>query len=61
MNGKEIKRLLEDKEMKQRDLATATGLSEATISNIINGKRAGNTKMLKSICKALGAKPEQIW
>ena len=61
MNGTEIKRLLKEKEMRQYELAAMTGLSEATISNIIHGKRDGSATMLKDICEALGVKPEQIW
>ena len=50
--GKAIKELRKEKGLSQSDLAQVTGITQAAISGIENGKRPG-VATLKKICDAL--------
>ena len=51
--GKRLKTLLEQKQMSQKDLATAVGCTEAAISHYIKGDRVPRASVLKKIAIAL--------
>jgi len=46
--------------MKQNELSLATGLSEATISKILSGKRHPSWRVAKNLARATGTDPK-IW
>jgi transcriptional regulator with XRE-family HTH domain len=46
---------------KQADLIRLTGLDPSTVSNILNGKRRVGPEACKSIARALGLPPEQVY
>lgn len=56
--GKEIKKKLADKEMRQVELAEQIGTSNIYLSRIIHGARSGR-KYLDSICSVLGIDPNR--
>lgn len=41
--------------MSQKELANISGLTEASISNYLNGKRSPNTKSINAINEAIGS------
>lgn len=55
--GARLRDALEQRGIKQRDLAIEIGLGENTISGILNGKQAPQTESLVRICKGLNVNP----
>lgn len=52
-----IKHIMIDKNMRQKDLCNATGLSKQAISNLLNNRTENITlDTLDKLCKALGCK-----
>ena len=51
--GERLLECLQQRGMKQRDLAEATGLTEVTVSRYITGQRRPNTKILARIANTL--------
>lgn len=51
--GKKILRIMKEKEMSQKQLATASGITEAAISKYISGEREPRITFLKRIADAL--------
>lgn len=56
---KAIKRMLDIKLLTQSDFAEKTGISRATISNILH-KGSCNVNTARKICEALGVDPTEI-
>ena len=52
--------LLQDARMTQRELADASGISEATISKYVNGQQMPQVKALVNICYALDIDIEEL-
>ena len=61
MIGENIKRLLNEKEMTQRQLAINSACTESAISKYIGGQREPNYETLKRITKALGVKADELF
>ncbi|GAB3046967.1 hypothetical protein GCM10027053_00910 [Intrasporangium mesophilum] len=53
--GKRIQAALERARMSQRELQNATGISQATVSRIVQGQRAATLPELIAISRATGA------
>ena len=51
--GANIRRIMRERGMTQRQLAKATGATEAKISNYVNGKRDMGIRSLMRICEVL--------
>lgn len=56
-----LKELMTEKNMKAVDLARATGLSEAAVSDYLKGKKEPRGKQSISIAKALGVSLDTLW
>ena len=61
MIGENIKRLLNEKGMTQRQLAINSACTESAISKYIGGQREPNFETLKRITKALGVKADELF
>lgn len=57
---RKIKELLKDRNMSQVALAYHAGITEQTLSNIMQGKREPNKKTLDAIAGALGVYPDYL-
>lgn len=57
----EVRQILAAKGLKQRDIARATGLTPAYISQIFSGKRFPRWPHLESIASAMGLVPEHLY
>lgn len=57
----QLKKLLFDRGMKAVDLARATGLSEAAISDYLKGKKEPRGKQSIAIAKALNVSLDTLW
>ena len=60
MIGNNIKRLIKEKGLTQRQLAVNSECTESAISRYINGKREPNFATLKGITKALGIEADEL-
>lgn len=58
--GVNLAELLEDAKMTQRDLADASGLSEAAVSNYIRGRQMPGVKAIVNIADALGCSTDNL-
>ena len=58
--GKAIEDLMIKNNLNQKELAKKTGLTEASISNYISGKRKPNNSSLSKIAKVLNTTSEKI-
>lgn len=53
--------LMKNRNMTGRELAKLTGISNSTISQVLNGRVVPTDEELEKICVALGVAPEQIY
>ncbi len=58
--GKAVKIALASAEMNQEELSKASGYSKSYISQVINGSRSMNIKMLQRFADAMGIKPSEL-
>ena len=58
--GKNLTEVLDSLGMIQRDLASLTGLTEACISQIVNGRREPNLSTVVKIMKVIPVKFERL-
>lgn len=59
-NGAEARRRLYLRGMQGTELAAAVGVSEASISSYLTGKRRPSPSVFLRICEALEAKPDDL-
>lgn len=59
--GLVIKQFRKSAKLNQADVSEATGLDQAAISRIENGKQGITDDQLVSLAKAVGAHPSEIW
>lgn len=58
--GRNLTMLLYDKRISQRELATATGVSEKTISKLVNGLQSVSVDTLASIAEYLDVPVDEL-
>ena len=58
--GRRLATLLERSRMTQRDLAAATGLTEAAVSRYVTGAREPRAITVAKIAKALDVSPQEL-
>ena len=58
--GKKILRIMKEKEMSQKQLIAASGITEAAISKYINGEREPRITFLKRIADALDVPADEF-
>lgn len=59
--GKNLKKLREERNWTQMDLAVVSGLNETQISKIENGEYGPNLNSLRLLCNALGVYPKELF
>ena len=60
-NGNKLRKLMEDKNITQKELQNRTGIDQGRISAIINNEDDIRESTLKRICEALECEAEDIW
>ena len=60
MIGRKIKYLLEEKGIKQKELAEKIGVHEVTVSRYINGNHTPPAEIIKKIAEALGVTSDYL-
>ena len=58
--GRNLTILLYDRRLSQKEVAAAVGVSEGTISKLVNGVQAVSAKRLESIAEYLGVTVEEL-
>lgn len=56
----ETKRLMEEKNMSQKELSDKSGITEASVSRYLSGKRTPRFDVVINFAKALGVKPGDL-
>lgn len=56
-----IRRIMEEKGLKQKYVAERSGFSEQEFSNMLCNRKRINTDFINPICVALGAKPNDLF
>ena len=56
-NAETLKRLIDDHRCSQADVSRATGISEATISRILSGRRRISLRHIPALAKAFKVRP----
>ena len=57
---KRLQEILEEKDMKQKELADLIGVTEVTISRYINGERKPRIEIVNKLAKALGTTTDYL-
>lgn len=60
VDTKQIYIAMAEKGYSGTDLAKAAGVTPTAVSNVLNGKRRGTTKVLGNICKALDLSAKDV-
>lgn len=60
VDSKQIYLAMAEKGYNGADLAREANVSQQAVSNVLNGKRRGTTKVLGNICKALDLSIKEV-
>lgn len=60
VDTKQVYLAMAEKGYNGADLAKAAGVAPTAVSNVLNGKRRGTTKVLGNICKALDLSAKDV-
>lgn len=60
MFGQNVRRILEQKKITQRELATATGISATYVNYLLSGRKTPSLKLLEAISEHLGVSPSEL-
>lgn len=56
-----IRRIMEEKGLKQKYVAERSGFTAQEFSNMMNGRKSISVGYIRSICAALDAKPNDLF
>ena len=59
--GENLRTLIEERDMTQKDLAEAIGISRQTINAIEQGEYNPSIKLCRAICRALGKTLDELF
>lgn len=60
MDAEKVKRLIQDKGLKQKYIAEQAGLTEQQLSDILNGRKRLQVEYIMPICSAIGISPNEL-
>lgn len=60
VDGLRLRRVRRDLALSQQDLSAATGVAQATLSDLEGGKRGARASTLRKLAKALGVEPKEL-
>lgn len=58
--GKQVRKLRQDRELSQEQLAAKANLTHATVSRIERGAHEGTMRTIRKLAKALGVSAEEL-
>lgn len=60
VDGGKLRRLRRERALSQQDLERMTGVSQATLSDLEQGKREARASTLRKLAEALGVEPKEL-
>jgi transcriptional regulator with XRE-family HTH domain len=60
VDGRGLRRARRDRALSQQDLSAATGVAQATLSDLERGKRGARASTLRKLAAALGVEPKEL-
>jgi len=60
MDGGRLRRARRGRALSQQDLSAATGVAQATLSDLERGKRGARASTLRKLAEALGVEPRDL-
>ncbi len=60
VDGKRLRRLRRERALSQQDLSAATGVAQATLSDLERGKRGARASTIRKLAEALGVEPKEL-
>ena len=60
MDGQRLRRLRRERALSQQDVERMTGVSQATLSDLEQGKRGARASTLRKLAEVLGVEPKEL-
>ncbi len=60
LDGARLRRARRGRALSQQDLSAATGVAQATLSDLERGKRGARASTLRKLAEALGVEPAEL-
>ena len=60
INGRRLRRARRGRALSQQDLSAATGVAQATLSDLERGKRGARASTVRKLAAALGVEPREL-
>ena len=60
LDGRRLRRARRGLALSQQDLSVATGVAQATLSDLERGKRGARASTVRKLAAALGVKPKEL-
>ena len=60
VDGARLRRVRRERALSQQDLVRMTGVSQATLSDLEQGKREARASTLRKLAEALGVEPKEL-
>ena len=60
VDGAKLRKLRRERALSQQDIERATGISQATLSDLEQGKRGARASTLRKLAEALGVEPREL-
>ncbi len=60
VDGRRLRRLRRERALSQQDLSAATGVAQATLSDLERGKRGARPSTVRKLAAALGVEPKEL-
>jgi transcriptional regulator with XRE-family HTH domain len=60
VDGERLRRLRRERALSQQDLETISGVAQATLSDLEQGKRGARASTVRRLAEALGVEPTKL-
>ena len=60
VDGTKLRKLRRERALSQQDIERGTGISQATLSDLEQGKRGARASTLRKLAEALGVEPREL-
>ena len=60
VDGRRLRRLRRERALSQQDVERMTGVSQATLSDLQQGKRGARASTLRKLAEVLGVEPREL-
>lgn len=60
VDGAKLRKLRRERALNQQDVERITGIAQATLSDLEQGKRGARTSTVRKLAEALGVEPKEL-